>query len=271
MTTLMKKLATLALCLAFIMPTVAETIVHPWAGKTVAYFGDSITDPRNNAGKKKYWAWLKEWLGITPYVYAVSGRQWNDIPRQTGLLKSEHGDDFDAIMIFMGTNDYNNAVPIGKWYDETAEDVEYGHGYEKRKEKRMRRQLSMDADTYRGRINIAIDSLKRTFPEKQIVLLTPLHRGNFHANEKNWQCSEDYVNRCGEYLDAYVAAVKEAGQVWSLPVIDLGALSGLYPMVDEHARYFDNAETDRLHPNDSGHRRMARTLMYQLQSLPCTF
>lgn len=243
-------------------------VEHPWAGKTVAYLGDSITDPRHKATDSKYWNWLQQWLEITPYVYAVSGRQWNDIPRQANQLREEHGDDFDAILIFMGTNDYNNAVPLGHWYDEKMENVEFGHKYEKRLEYRKHRVPSMDPDTYRGRINIALDSLKRTFPDKQIVLLTPIHRSGFYANEKNWQVPEDYTNRCGEYLDAYVEAVKEAGQVWAVPVIDLGSLCGLYPLQDEYAKYFYKTETDRLHPNKEGHERMAQTLLYQLLTLP---
>ena len=96
-----------------------KTLQHPWKGKKVAYFGDSITDPNIKASKVKYWGFLQDWLGITPYVYGVSGRQWNDIPRQADKLKKEHGDNFDAILIFMGTNDYNNGVPIGDWYTET--------------------------------------------------------------------------------------------------------------------------------------------------------
>ena len=265
------KLITLLSLLILSLNIKAEYIVHPWGGKTVAYFGDSITDPRNKASDNKYWNLLKQWLGITPYVYAVSGREWNDIPRQAGLLKSEHGNDFDAIMIFMGTNDYNNAVPLGRWFDESMQTVEYGHRYEKRHEARMRRTPAMDPDTYKGRINIALDSLKRSFPDKQIVLLTPIHRSGFYANDKNWQVPEDYANRCGEYLDAYVEAVIEAGKIWSVPVIDLNSLCGLYPLHDEHAGYFHNAKTDRLHPNNSGHQRMARTLYYQLLTIPCTF
>ena len=42
-------------------------------------------------------------------------------------------------------------------------------------------------------------------------------------------------------------------------------------MLQAHGQYFHNAETDLLHPNDAGHQRMARTLMYQLLALPCTF
>ena len=79
-------MAALLLC----MPAITQTVfTHPWKGKRVAYFGDSITDPRNKASVTKYWGFLHNWLGITPYVYGVSGRQWNDIPRQADLLKKE--------------------------------------------------------------------------------------------------------------------------------------------------------------------------------------
>ena len=267
-----KRLIAFALCLSVLAPSIAQVAVtHPWSGKKVAYFGDSITDPRNKASKTKYWGFLQEWLQITPCVYGVSGRQWDDIPRQANKLKEEHGDAFDAILIFMGTNDYNNAVPIGQWFEEKVEKVEYGHRYEKRMEDRVRRYPVMSNDTYRGRINIALDSLKRMFPTKQIVLLTPIHRAGFYASEKNWQCTEDYVNRCGEYLDAYVESVKEAGNLWAVPVIDLNALCGLYPMIEAHMQYFKDKQTDGLHPNDLGHQRMAQTLMYQLLTLPCGF
>lgn len=261
----------LILSVLIMIPVFPQSIVHPWAGKKVAYLGDSITDPKNRAASKKYWAWLEEWLDITPLVYAVSGRQWSDIPRQCDKLRAEHGDDFDAIIILMGTNDYNNAVPIGRWYDEEVVNVEYGHRYDKRPETRTRRHPSMDAATFCGRINIALDSLKRTFPDKQIVLLTPLHRAGFYHSPTNWQTSEDYTNRLGLYLDTYVDAVKEAGKVWAVPVIDLGQLSGLYPLLDTHTQYFNDADTDRLHPNDNGHHRMAATLLYQLGTIPCIF
>lgn len=260
-----KTILSLIMLAAVSLQVSAQLLVqHPWQGKRVAYFGDSITDPRNKASKNKYWSLLDKWLGMKPYVYAVSGRQWNDIPRQADKLMEEHGDSVDAIIILMGTNDYNNGVPLGKWYDEKEEQVMYGHGKPKEMVNRKRQYLSMDKDTYRGRINIAMDKVKRMYPTKQIVVLTPIHRQNFHANEKNWQCSEDYTNQCGEYLQAYVDATKEVGNVWAVPVIDLNALCGLYPMQDEYAQFFNNADTDRLHPNDKGHERMAKTLMYQL-------
>ena len=109
------------------MPVLSQQLIrHPWQGKRVAYFGDSITDPRNSGSKIKYWGFLQDWLQIEPYVYGRSGRQWNDIKRQADLLKAEHADSVDAIMIFMGTNDYNTGIPIGEWFEEKDEQVMAG-------------------------------------------------------------------------------------------------------------------------------------------------
>ena len=211
-----RKLLTFVLFMTFAAEALPQAMIaHPWQGKRVAYFGDSITDPRNSGSKKKYWGFLEDWLQITPYVYGVSGRQWNDIPRQTDQLKQQHGQDVDAILIFCGTNDYNNGVPVGQWWDERVTEVEYGHGQVKQMVTRRQRTPSMDPTTYKGRINIALDSLKRTFPTKQIVLLTPIHRSDFHANEKNWQCDESYTNQCGEYLDDRLER-----HLWPLPVAE---------------------------------------------------
>ena len=87
---------------------------HPCQVKKVGYIGDSITDPNCYGNKiKKYWDFLQEWLGITPYVYGISGRQWNDVPRQAEQLMKEHGEEVDAIIVLMGTNDFNAGIPIG--------------------------------------------------------------------------------------------------------------------------------------------------------------
>ncbi len=268
-----KIILSVIVCLFVCMQAHSQALFqHPWQGKRVAYLGDSITDPNNKGARKKYWSWLQDWLQITPYVYGVSGRQWDDIPRQANKLKDEHGNDFDAILIFMGTNDYNRGIPLGEWWDERETMVEYGHGGQaKQMVARRQRTPAKTNETYRGRINIALDSLKRMFPDKQIVLLTPIHRSDFHANDKNWQCDESYTNRCGLYIDEYINAVKEAANIWAVPVIDWNASCGLFPLIAAHGQYFKDSKTDLLHPNDKGQQRMARTLMYQLLTLPCVF
>ena len=135
---------------------------------------------------------------------------------------------------------------------------------------RRHREPSMNKDTYRGRINIAMKRVKEMFPTKQVVLITPIHRGYFYGNEQNIQPTEAYTNEIGEWVDAYVQSVKEAANIWAVPVIDLNATCGFFPLVDEQIVYCHN-EKDQLHPNDAGQVRMARTVMYQLLALPCTF
>lgn len=248
-------------------------IRHPWHGKRVGYLGDSITDPKNNSSdiKKKYWGFLQEWLGMTPYVYGVSGRQWNDVPRQADKLKQEHGDEVDAIIVSIGTNDFNAGVPVGEWFEEQTDTVTAAVHGEKKVYRRKRRIPVMSDETLKGRINIGISKLKTLFPDKQIVLLTPLHRAYAVFGEKNIQPDESWQNVCGEYFDRYVEAVKEAANVWGVPVIDLNAASGINPMVEAQLPYLHRKDTDRLHPSTSGQERMARTLMYQLLTLPGGF
>ena len=169
-------------------------------------------------------------------------------------------------MIFMGTNDYNSGTPIGEWFTETTEVVNANGKMVERK----RRDYVFDNSTFRGRLNIALDSLKKMYPTKQIVMLTPIHRGFAQFSEKNVQPSEEYCNGCGEYIDAYVNSIKEASSIWSVPVIDLYSLSGLLPALSEQSMYVPGGN-DNLHPNAEGHRRMALCIYYQLQALPCTF
>lgn len=261
----------LTLSILFACITLSAQSLHPWQGKRVGYIGDSITDPNCLTDVHKYWEFLQEWLQITPYVTAISGREWNDVPRQAQQIKEEYGGEVDAILVFMGTNDYNSGVPIGEWFTETEEKVWAATGKPQQEVVRKRRHLVLTNDTFKGRINQGIQCLKQLYPDKQIILLTPIHRAYAYFGNNNVQPDESYQNQCGEYLDAYVKAILEAGSIWSVPVINLHAISGLNPMVEEQIQYFKDTKTDRLHPNTKGQERLARTLMHQLQMHPCTY
>lgn len=141
---------------------------HPWHGKRVGYIGDSITDPKNNSNdiKEKFWGFLHRCLGITPYVYGVSGRQWSDVPGQAELLEKEHGGEVDAIIVFIGTNDYNAGVPVGKWFTETDDTVTVVSGGVKTLCRRKKRVPVMSKETFKGRMNIGISRLKQLFPDR---------------------------------------------------------------------------------------------------------
>lgn len=245
---------------------------HPWQGKRVAFIGDSFTDPHSYGDKiKKYWTFLQEWLDITPYVYGISGRQWNNVPTQAKQLHEQHGSDVDAILVFIGTNDFNAGIPIGEWFTESVEQVMAARGEPKKLVALKKRTPIMSNDTYRGRINIGISELKKLFPDKQIILLTPMHRSFADFGEKNVQPDESYQNGCGEYVDAYVQAVKDAGNIWGIPVIDMNSVTGMNPMVEEQLIYFYDSGFDRLHPSTKGQERIAKTLFHQLLLYPCGF
>jgi lysophospholipase L1-like esterase len=261
----MKKILT-ALALFVATCCACTAVEHPWAGKRIAFLGDSITDPGTLKGCTLYWGFLEEWLGITPLVYGRGGHQWSNIPGQMERLQNDHGDNLDAIMVFIGTNDFNAGIPIGEWFTEEQAAVNVDGVMVER----TRRVTCFDPSTYRGRINIALDGLKKAYPTKQIVLLTPVHRGPASFGDDNVQPTEDFQNGCGEYLDAYIDSIKEASAIWSVPVIDTYSLSGIMPSKQEHSIYVPG-KNDFLHPNEEGHRRLAKCIYYQLQALPCEF
>ena len=51
---MMRRLLTIIIFLSIMVPAMAQRLIHhPWEGKRVAYFGDSITDPNNNGSTLK--------------------------------------------------------------------------------------------------------------------------------------------------------------------------------------------------------------------------
>jgi len=238
-----------------------------WQGKRVAYLGDSMTQRSRNGTNKIYWEYLSEWLGIQSFVYGISGHQWNNIYNQAVKLYEEKGTAVDAIFIFAGTNDYNHGIPMGSFFSETSKETNHnGKGVTRK----YRVPIENDT-TFCGRVNKAMAFLKAKFPEQQIVILTPIHRGFAKFNDTNVQPEENFANSEGLYLDDYVGALKQAAMNWAVPLIDLYSVSGLYPLSDSQVQYFNHADTDRLHPNAKGNYRLAKTILYQLQALPSTF
>ena len=265
-----KKIILVALLFGLCTALHAQTFTHPWSGKRVAFIGDSVSDPNLKKGEnmKHYWDFLSEWLGIKPMVYAVSGHTLKNGLQNIDRLHNEHGNEVDAIMVFLGTNDFNSALPMGTLYIRQETEVERAVGYPRRKEHSVQRTFSMNDKTICGRINLIMHKLKSLYPDKQIVFLTPLHRGYAEFGDSNVQPDESYSNAQGNYIDEVARAITEAGRAWSIPVIDLYSLCGLLPTMPEQGSYIFNPERDRLHPNEQGHERIARTLMQQTLVLP---
>lgn len=244
-----------------------KTTNSQWQGKRVAFLGDSMTDTRRIGTTCVYWEYLGELLGIEPLVYGISGNQWDGIYKQAVKLQVKKGTEVDAILIFAGTNDFNHGIPIGEFFGETTRQTNFNGDQVTRKY----RTPILNDSTFCGRLNKVLSYLKNNFPQQQIIILTPIHRGYARFSDKNVQPDENYANGQGLYLDAYIDALKQAASYWAVPLIDLYSVSGLYPLADDQSQYFHDKDTDRLHPNAAGDYRLAKTIQYQLLALPSTF
>ncbi len=249
------------------LTTEEKTLNSQWQGKKVAFLGDSMTDKRRVGTTYVYWEYLTELLGIEPFVYGISGNQWNHIYKQAEKLQAEKGSDIDAIIIFAGTNDYMHGTPMGKFFSETTKQTNFNG---KEVSRKYRIPIINDS-TFCGRINKAMSFLKNNYPKQQIIIMTPIHRGYAKFNDKNVQPDENFINEQGLYIENYVETLKKAAAIWAVPVIDLYSTSGLFPMAESHAQYFSKKDTDMLHPNAVGDYRLAKTIQYQLLALPSGF
>ena len=262
-------------------------IQSQWNGAKVAFLGDSITDEAQLKSQDIYWHQLATILGIKPFCYGINGHQTVQVLGQAEKLLADRGQDIDAIIIFIGTNDFNSSIPPGEWYEEETAEVNRDGVMTTLKH----RVPVMEGNTTKANINRFMAFLKHNYPTKQVILLTPVHRGYFNCYKTNIQPEESFANPIGLYIDDYIKVIKEVADVWAVPVIDLASVSGLYPMEPEHARYFRESgmtlkysaaeaaaakpgteqgleHHDLLHPNTEGHLRMAYALAYQLLGYP---
>lgn len=141
----------------------------------------------------------------------------------------------DAVVVLGGTNDYGHGdAPIGTPADRTK-------------------------DTFRGACHELMRLLIERYPRKPIVFCTPLHRLNEDA--------PDPANKSGSNanLREYIEIIRNTARYYSLPVLDLNAISGIQPSVPIIREMFI---PDGLHPNDAGHARLAECianfLLYQV-------
>lgn len=189
-----------------------------WQGKSWATLGDSITAANG------YQPLVDAALGFSAvHNYGRSG-----CPMTAGGETDEGATVTvgcginrvpDCVTIFAGTNDYRLNKPLGD---------------------RERR----DRQTFIGAYVTLIEHLLRENPAARLNLWTPLQR------DKDGYDTER-PNEAGHRLVDYVDAVRELGQCYALPVLDLYAESGLNKLT------LPTFTEDGLHPNSSGHERIA--------------
>ena len=194
-------------------------------GLRINFLGDSITEGHGcSAVEKQFTSLISSEHGAVTRCYGIGGtriarqkmpsgnpRHDLDFPSRVAEMDA----DVDLIVVFGGTNDFGHGdAPFGEFSDRTVW-------------------------TFCGALHVLFTGLLEKYPDKPIMVMTPLHRS-----------SECVPNMHGKVLKDYVDMIRQTAEYYSLPVLDLFAVSGIQPAVPIMKEKF---MPDGLHPNDAGH------------------
>jgi len=215
-------------------------------GKKINFLGDSITEGAGTScPEATFHAILKKQYGLKEARnYGIGGTR---IARQTEITSLARDRDFilrtrlmekdaDVIVVFGGTNDFGSGqAPLGSIDN-------------------------MDMHTFYGGVHTLIRALIEKYYDKQIVFITPLHR----FSESNFIGAWKPEGVVQHPLKDYVYAIKEVCEYYSVPVLDLFAAGELCGNTPE---WYTKYMPDGLHPNDEGHKIIAKKLGKFLENL----
>ena len=198
---------------------------NSWENKRWITLGDSIT--RTGGYQKNLLETLKfskiDNKGINGQTMAHQNKNistWD-------LGKNIDYKDYDLATIFIGTNDFRYHKPLGKIESINSD--------------------NFDDKTFIGAYQLLLNRINSSNPHAKIVLITPIQRNKdgfdiHHFNEENNQLI-DYVN-----------AIKKLAHLYSLPVIDLYAESGI---TSDNIKFYTK---DGLHPNEEGYKILSKII-----------
>ncbi len=208
----------------------------------INFLGDSITEGHGSSSPENcYVSKVAEYTGALCRNYGIGGTR---IARQQEPSEIAQFDfdfcqrvadmdpDADVVIVFGGTNDYDHGdAPIGEFADRTP-------------------------DTFYGALHTLYTSLIEKYSDSYIIVITPLHR-----------IDEDVIHPCKGGVKAplkkYVEIIREVAEYYSLPIIDLYAMSGMQPEIPIIKEKF---MADGLHPTDLGHKIIAKKVVAFLKN-----
>lgn len=213
--------------------------------KRIGFLGDSITEGHGVADPNNiFWNRIAQQTGAVCFGYGIGGTRIapqhsaEDEPawkRHFASRVEEMEEDLDVIVVFGGTNDFGHGdAPLGTPADR-------------------------DESTFYGAYHVLLQKLIRRYPAADIVVMTPLHR----LTEADCTFNEFGVRRQTN-LEGYVNAVLNVAAVYGIPVLDLFRTAGMQPSMPVLKEMY---MPDGLHPNDTGHARIAQRLIGFLNTL----
>lgn len=209
-------------------------------GKKINFLGDSITEGVGTSCEEAQFSRVIADMAELEEIrnYGIGGTRianQHKVEISVDTLSfcqryEEMDNDADIIVVFGGTNDYGHGdAPFGEFSDRTP-------------------------DTFYGGCHYLMKGLCEKYPDKQIVVMTPMHRSNGYDLKPGRE----------QNLRDYVHAIVEVAEYYSIPVLDLFRNLGICPDVEIQKEMFC---PDGLHPNDAGNKLIALKLKKFLECI----
>lgn len=243
--------------------TVTEWSGKPASDKTIACFGDSITEfgtYPEQLGKILGAKTLK--MGFSgcrmanhsdPYynelsmcnmAETIASGDFTNFLAAIDYIKNNYGDDdtvagnlvastdwnkVDYVTIFFGTNDYGASTPIGLDSD-------------------------TDGTTFKGGINKAITQLLGAYPHLKLMFVTPIWRPRI--NPGDGLESDNNPNSNGDFLIEFADAIVNRCDSYHIESTDFYRKSGFGPLTQSALL----GPVDDIHPSSEGYTRLAEKI-----------
>lgn len=223
-----------------------KNVIFPWRSKKVTCFGDSITQGDNGYGKliDSYVPRLEKWLQTKPTNAGTSGSKITyaqneataSFVTRVNAIKNQ-----DIVTIFGGVNDFLFGSPLGTMND-----------------------ASDKTTTFYGALKYIIINLATNNPDAKLMLITPMKTNKyiktFNENGKLIQ------NSVGSTELDYVNAIKDIGNYYSIPVLDMYSNGNFNPYLPNQLGD-DRFTADGLHPTERGYERIAQQIAKAINNL----